>query len=441
MDDDGTTIEGAQFRVADKFDSIDTFFAPGTPREWMPSRRALLTTLCTATTAGLAGCGGRIRTALGAAPPEVTSCDDGDGQDWTWPTAGGDAGRTGRTDTAPPPSDADVVDLLAGAHYPDGQRLLASSLPAVGNGTAYVPASGGIASVPLSPSGGSSTDGATDAGTGRTNWVHDLDDDVDAMPALSCGFVLAPGLNRLVALDPASGEIRWRSDVGAHGETAIAATDGTVYVAGSGPVAVDARTGTVRWRADGGDTLAVGDGVYTTQNVNGTGGIFAHDLDGERRWQLALGKIVGSASVLDGTVYVADNSGTIYAIDAATGTTHWSRAPAGVGKIHSGLAVRGEDVVVPAGIGETSVVLTADTGEPRWQVDTGIVTGRPVVGEDWVAFGRTNAGVTVYDRSTGRERVTWSRDAYHLGTIDGIAPVEEGFLVREGTTSGLALIR
>ena len=246
----------------------------------------------------------------------------------------------------------------------------------------------------------------------------------------------------MVVLNPATGETHWQADVGGHDETTVAAIDETVYVAGGNPIAVDIRTGNLRWSAEGGDTLALDNiGVYMTQNMNGSGGIFAHDRDGEQRWHLSLGKIVGSASVHDGMVWVADNGGKVYAIDAATGETYWSQSPAGVGKIHSGLAVRGDDLIVPAGIGEKSVVVDATTGETRWTSDTEIVTGRPVVGDDWVAFGRTNVGVTVYDRATGEQRATWSREEYDLGTIDGLVPVEEGFVVRGGTTSELSLIR
>lgn len=392
----------------------------------MPSRRALLTVLGTGATAGTAGCVGRVRDALTDEPSIEGPCGDPAGP---WSTAGGDPGRTGRTDTAPPVSDADVVDLLAGVRD-DGRQRLASSLPAIGDGTAYVPASGGIVALDL------------DAPVEGATWRHDLDDDVSAVPTLACGVVLSPGLNQLAALDPATGESHWLADVGGSGETGVGSVGDTVYVAGVGSTALDVRTGDVQWSAPGGDTLALGrSGVYTTRNANGTGGIFAHDLDGEERWHLSLGKIVGSASVLDGTVWVADAVGTVYAIDAATGETYWSRSPNGVDKIHSGLAVRGEDVVVPAGVGETSVVLDAATGETRWTAETGIVTGRPVVGDDWVAFGRTNVGVTVYDRATGEQRATWSREAYDLGTIDGLVPVEEGFVIRGGTTSGLSLIR
>lgn len=374
----------------------------------------------------IAGCTGRVRSTLDTEPPVEGPCEDATG---VWPTAGGDPGRTGWTDTAPPVPDADSFDLLAGLND-DGRQRLASSLPAVVNGTAFIPTGNELAARHLN------------AQTDSARWIQDFDDDIDAVPAFACGVVLVPGLNRLTALDPDTGETYWRADVGGYGETTVGVHGETVYVAGVNPTALDIRTGNVKWSVEGGDTLAVDpDGIYTTLNVNGSGGIFAHDLDGEERWHLSLGKIVGSASVTDGTVWVADNDGTVYAIDAVTGETHWSRSLTGVTKIHSGLAVHGDDVVVPAGNGKISRVLDAASGETRWTRDTGIVTGRPVIGDDWIAFGRTNSGITVYDRATGNQRTTWSREEYDLGTVDGLVPVEEGFIVRGGTTSGLTLLR
>lgn len=373
-----------------------------------------------------AGCVGRLSKALDTEPPVEGPCTDSTGG---WPTAGGDPGRTGVTDTAPPAPDADSFDLL-GALSDDGRQRLASTLPAVVNGTAFIPTGTELAAPDINyPSD-------------NARWIQEFDDDIDAVPTLACGVVLVLGLNQLTALDPDTGDQYWQVDVGGYGEATVGARGETVYVAGVNPTAIDIRTGNIKWSVDGGDTLAIGtDGIYTTLNVNGGGGIFAHDFDGEERWHLALGKIVGSASVTTETVWVADTEGTVYAIDAVTGETHWSRSLAGVTKIHSGLAVHGDDVVVPAGNGETSLVLDAATGETRWTKDTGIVTGRPVIGDDWVAFGRTNSGITVYDRATGDHRTTWSREEYDLGTIDGLVPIEEGFIIRGGTTSGLTLLR
>lgn len=392
----------------------------------MPSRRRFLASIGTAASIGLAGCMGGVREYFENDTRVEGACDDSSG---TWPTAGGDSGRTGHTNSAPPGPDAGAVDLLAGFRE-DGSQEFAAALPTVADGTAYVPVTSGLIAVDLeSPSD-------------QPHWKYDLGDQVEAVPLSTCGVALAPGLNRLDAIDQGTGERYWRVSAGSRGATSVASRDETLFVAGTSLIALDMRTGDRLWSVDGGDMLALGDaGVYSTKNANGTGDIYAHDFDGEQLWHLSLGKIVGSASVQDGTVWVADNRGTVYAIDAWSGETFWSRSLDDVKKIYSGLAVHGEDVVVPAGMGDTSFVLDAETGETRWKTNTGFVTGRPIIGDDWVALGRTNTGITLYDRETGEQRTTWSREEYGLGPIDGLIAVEEGFVVHAGTTSGLTLIR
>ncbi len=248
-----------------------------------------------------------------------------------------------------------------------------------------------------------------DAPMDGPTWRRDLDDGIAAVPVLACGVVFAPGMNQLVTLGRTSGERYWRADAGSHhrNDATAAALDDTIYVAGGSPAAVDIHTGAVQWSGGSGETLALDDdGVYTTRSDSRTSGIFAYDLHGEERWHISSTNALGSASVFDGTVWVADSRGTVSAIDATTGERYWSRSLPGVGNGRSGLAVTGDEVFVPAGSGTTSVALDATTGEIRWTVDTGIVTGRPVVGDDWVAFGRTNEGVSVYDRSTDSSRST-----------------------------------
>ncbi|AGB17516.1 hypothetical protein Halru_2946 [Halovivax ruber XH-70] len=392
----------------------------------MSSRRALLAATGTAASVGTAGCIGLIRRELAGYTPIDGPCDEPAG---AWPTAGGDPGRTGRTDTAPPAHDAAAVDLLAGVR--DDSQQHSSSLPVVGDGTVYVPATGGLVAIDL------------DAPLDGPIWNRDLDDGINAVPVLACGAVFTPGTNRLAALDRASGDRYWRADAVSHhyNDVTAAVLDDTIYVAGLSPTAVDIFTGTVQWLKGAGTTLSLDDGgVYTTRNDSRVSGIFAYDLNGEERWHVS-GAFVGSPTVLDGTAWAVDDSGTVYAIDARTGDVDWSRLLPGVDRADAGLAVAGDEVFVPAGTGSTSVALDATTGEIRWTAGTGIVTSRPVVGDDWVAFGRTNDGVTVYDRSTGEERITWSRAAYHLGTIDGLVPVEDGFVIREGTSMGLSLLR
>ncbi|ELZ17046.1 pyrrolo-quinoline quinone repeat-containing protein [Natrinema limicola JCM 13563] len=272
-------------------------------------------------------------------------------------------------------------------------------------------------------------------------WSQGLEDGITAVPLLACKAVFAPGMNQLAALDQTSGDRYWRANAGSHhrNDATVATLDDTVYVAGGGLAAIDIHTGTVQEHEGVGETLALDDdSIYTTRS---DAGIFAYDLNGEERWHISSKEVRGSASVLDGTVWIADYHGTVYALDARTGEVYWSHSLPGVNKVDAGLAVAGDEVFVPAGTGTTSVALDATTGEIRWDVDTGIVTGRPVVSDDWVAFGRTNDGVSVYDRSTGEERTTWSRAEYHFGTIGGLVPVEEGVVIWERSSSGLSLLR
>ncbi|WP_390287981.1 PQQ-binding-like beta-propeller repeat protein [Haloarchaeobius amylolyticus] len=392
----------------------------------MPFRRALLSAIGTTASVGTAGCVGRIRRKLRGDTPIEDPCNAPTG---SWPTAGGDSGRTGQTDTAPPAPDATAVDLLAGVRGNDRGQQHASNPPVVADGIAYIPVTGGLVAVDLN----TPTDGPS--------WSRDLDVGITAAPVLACGAIFIPGTDHLTALNSTSGERYWRADAVGFSDTSAAVLDNSIYVAGFSPAAVDIRTGTVQWLEGAGETLALDDdGIYTTRSDSQVSGIFAYDLNGEERWRVS-GEFVGSASVLDGTVWVADYQGTAYAIDARTGEVYWSHSLPGVNKIDAGLAVAGDEVFVPAGTGTTSVALDAATGEIRWAVDTGIVTGRPVVGDNWVAFGRTNDGVSVYDRTTGEERISWSRAEYHLGTIDGLVPVKDGFMIWEGSSSGLSLLR
>lgn len=388
----------------------------------MPSRRALLATLGSGVATVTAGCLGTVRSQLGAEPPIDGPCAPAPE---TWSTAGGDAGRTGQTATAAPPADADSSPLRLGLGEESGRRL-ASSTPAIGNGTAFVPVAGGV--VAAMPGD-------------EPRWAADLDDQFDAVPAVGCGTVFAAGLNETVALDPETGEVLWRRDGGSHEETAVAYRDGTLYVGTHGPLVLDARTGEEQWRAEGGRTLAVSaDGLYAAEFGDGDGDLYGYDLDGEERFHLSLGKVVGSPTVADGTVYAVDNDGTVYAVDAVTGETDWSQSSLDNGKLHTGLAVRDGTLVLPAGHGSTSYALDAATGEVLWDQHTDMVTGRPVVGPDWVGFGRTNVGVSVYDLGTGAHRRTWTREEYDLGIVRGLVPVPDGLIVDGGGETGLTLL-
>ncbi|WP_394327265.1 outer membrane protein assembly factor BamB family protein [Halobacterium jilantaiense] len=179
-----------------------------------------------------------------------------DGSPGAWPTAGGDSGRTGHTDTAPPATDADAVDLLAGIHE-DGRQQVAAALPVVADGTAYVPVTSGLIAVNLEPL----RDGA--------HWTYDLDEQIEAVPLSTCGVVLVPGLNRLAAVDQGTGERYWRVSSGSREATSVASRDETIFLAGPSLRAIDVRTEDRLWSVDGGDHSTTGASTAQRTSMGG----------------------------------------------------------------------------------------------------------------------------------------------------------------------------
>lgn len=116
---------------------------------------------------------------------------------------------------------------------------------------------------------------------------------------------------RLLALDVASGQERWRHDVGENGLFAF-----------------DAITGEERWHFRTfapiyNSSPAVTEGAVYVGSKDGT--IFAVDVEtGQERWQMATRKaIYSSPAVVDGVLYVGSTDGFLYALDAATGSLKW----------------------------------------------------------------------------------------------------------------------
>lgn len=113
---------------------------------------------------------------------------------------------------------------------------------------------------------------------------------------------------RLLALDPGSGDVRWRAE-GIPAEDPPLVTDGAVYAHGSDLVVFD-RGGERRWSAgslgyvDSESGVAVDDsGVYVATES----GLAAFDHDGTRRWTVEYDDVrAGPFAVDAGVLVVAD---------------------------------------------------------------------------------------------------------------------------------------
>jgi outer membrane protein assembly factor BamB len=233
----------------------------------------------------------------------------------------------------------------------------------------------------------------------------------------------------LLAVDAASGEERWRVELGPGSVANLplpAVADGVVYAGGGEGIllAVDAASGQERWR------LAVG------------------------------GEAIGAPSVSGGLVFVtaaADigaGNAELVAVDAAGGTERW-RVAVGNQPLYAAPATDGELVYVP-GQGEDEMAalfaLEAASGTERWRYDTGgFVIGNPATAEGRV-FVATNHALIGLDAATGQE--VWRVEEVEsglsapppaiadgvvyvfAGRVDAIANTESGVVLAVEVASG-----
>lgn len=168
-----------------------------------------------------------------------------------------------------------------------------------------------------------------------------------------------------------------------------------------------------------------------------TGRLYALDeRDGSLRWERAIrpdGGGVPSPAVLDGTVYVAVE-GTIRALDAGTGEDRWVLETAdrfiGPPTVSGGVLYVGGIDRDPSYLHAVDV----DTGERRWRFDIGRGTrGAPGVRGGRVYVGSNDFELYAVDADTGEERYRASTasarafgsapsvvgDAVYVGNADG----------------------
>jgi outer membrane protein assembly factor BamB len=171
----------------------------------------------------------------------------------------------------------------------------------------------------------------------------------------------AKPLHRTFAFDKLNGELLWTStpgtfqmDKNTQSTPSIALIDGqrlVIHGNGDGSIyALQARTGEKVWgfglskRGINTSVLVDGETVFAAhseENLDeGTMGRFvAIDATGvgdvtqtHERWRVPLGVGYSSPGLLDGTLYILDNSANLHALDASTGEEHWEHSLGNVGK-------------------------------------------------------------------------------------------------------------
>jgi outer membrane protein assembly factor BamB len=251
------------------------------------------------------------------------------------------------------------------------------------------------------------------AADGAPQWQIDIPGLSDDRPALDAATVVVTSRGGVIALERATGSLRFATALANPGPAAIAPDGATVVASepGGAVVALDARTGSVRWR-----TAFPGE-IHNAPSVAGAVVVAAwrgdvsvlRGLDlasGAVVWQTGVGARTGAPLVRDGVAVLADGDGNyharIRALDLATGVLRWSTpVPASFEATLEPAADR-RDVAVVDHFG-TVTLLDLVTGSVRWQQETGrpTITGPVVLTSDAVVYASYPNVLVVLDRATG----------------------------------------
>jgi outer membrane protein assembly factor BamB len=275
-----------------------------------------------------------------------------------------------------------------------------------------------------------------DAATGDERWRTDLGDGGDvrfpeSAAAVVDDFVLAGFGRRLYAFDRESGEVQWRVQFEEDPGAPVVA-DGTGYVTiggGGSVVAFDPATGDTAWTRDVGQwcpgSVAVADGtVYAVANrEDDRGSLVALDAaSGDERWRYTSPRrLAGSPAVGDDVIFVGDARGLHTVTTDGTRRWRFQGRPIEDHEWHNwsyqGSSPAVADGTVYVGAADERVyALDGASGEKRWEFWTwNNVTGAPVVTPKTVYVGSDDTVVYALDVDTGERR--WEFDT--TGRIDG----------------------
>jgi outer membrane protein assembly factor BamB len=189
---------------------------------------------------------------------------------------------------------------------------------------------------------------------GAPLWARDLSPAWDKGGAVSGGglafgggvLVATTGFGEVIALDPATGDIKWRHRTNAAISAAPLVIDGVVIAVAlnNKAVALDLANGRIQWQIQSGGSFTGLAGAGTPAAVGDFAAIpfpsgelvGANAKSGARVWSAAVsggrkglargfvGAISGDPVISGNTVYVANQAGRLVSIDRETGTRNWT---------------------------------------------------------------------------------------------------------------------
>lgn len=193
------------------------------------------------------------------------------------------------------------------------------------------------------------------------------------------------------------------------------------------------QTASARWRFDAGARIgsspSVTDGMVYFADQGGS--VFAIEAaSGLQRWRATTDALVfSSPAVTHDSVYVGSHDHHVYALDRDDGSQHWQFETGG--PVQSSPAVAGGMVYVGSDDGAV-YALDAATGDQRWRTQTqGAVFSSPVVVGGTTYVGSFDKHLYAFDASSGKQR--WRRS---LGDQVWSSPTVVDGIVFVGSNDG-----
>ncbi len=316
-----------------------------------------------------------------------------------------------------------------------------SSAALAGDGTLYVGT-------------GFSVNGALHAltPTGTQKWAHYFGASLPAAnsPAVAADgtIYIKPSDGFLYALQPATGAMKWRYDVGgraSYSSPSIAA-DGTIYIGSENRKLYAINPdGTLKWE------FTSDSDIYTNPAIDGAGNIYFSVLNsgrlysltpaGTQRWVYSgasLGSSSSAALSADGaTVYFGGYDAKLHAVNTATGAARWTY-PLGGEVRASSPAVDAQGVIYIGCYDYQLYAINADGTLKRTWHTGNIIRSSPAIAGQTLYIGSNDQKLYAFDIGAGPAVGPWPQyrqNARRLGRAL-LAPVIAAQPTSQATTNG-----
>jgi len=246
----------------------------------------------------------------------------------------------------------------------------------------------------------------------------------DSTGSPTCAFSATQGTSYLLCVNSqvagtggpfalAVTDVSWNGYMGGPVTNALAVGPcGVVYAGdGSGNFKAFNHDGSLRWSTslglgmDSSGIAVAPTGTVVFPDIQGN--VTAATAEGVILWKTTLAGTIHNAPAIgaDGRVFIKDDNGTVYALDATTGATLWTRALADSGS-YAGPVIRADSSLIVCDSNGIVHALSAATGAEMWSFSTnGAIYATPALFADGSLCVTTMAGGVYRISSTGSQ--TW----------------------------------